>query len=97
MKQTFSGISFRNFGCTLRGWPKIQENRNNRKIPIPFDHSCSSLVSPNLEIEFNMADPQASKLNISPLPDKRLKCLNSTFILQWIGFNKPYGVVLKYM
>ena len=32
MEQTFSGISFRNFGCTSRGWPKIPENRNNRKI-----------------------------------------------------------------
>ena len=29
----FPGISFRNFGCTSRGWPKIPENRNNRKIP----------------------------------------------------------------
>ena len=33
MEQTFSGISFRNFGCTSRGWPKIPENQNNRKIP----------------------------------------------------------------
>ena len=33
MEETFSGISFRNFGCTSRGWPKIPENRNNRKIP----------------------------------------------------------------
>ena len=33
MEQTFSGISFRNFGCTSRVWPKIPENRNNRKIP----------------------------------------------------------------
>ena len=33
MEQTFSGISFRNFGCTSRGWPKIPENRNDRKIP----------------------------------------------------------------
>ena len=33
MEQTFSGISFRNFGCTSRGWPKSPENRNNRKIP----------------------------------------------------------------
>ena len=33
MEQTFSGISFRNFGCTSRGWPKIPEDRNNRKIP----------------------------------------------------------------
>ena len=32
MEQTFSGISFRNFGCTSRGWPKIPENRNNQKI-----------------------------------------------------------------
>ena len=32
MEQTFSGISFRTFGCTSRGWPKIPENRNNRKI-----------------------------------------------------------------
>ena len=36
---------------TLRGWPKIPENRNNRKI----------LVSPGLKIEFNLADRQASK------------------------------------
>ena len=34
MEQTFSGISFRNFGSTSRGWPKIPENRNNRKIPL---------------------------------------------------------------
>ena len=33
LEQTFSGISFPNFGCTSRGWPKIPENRNNRKIP----------------------------------------------------------------
>ena len=32
MEETFSGISFRNFGSTSRGWPKIPENRNNRKI-----------------------------------------------------------------
>ena len=32
MEQTFSGISFRNFGCTSRGWSKIPENWNNRKI-----------------------------------------------------------------
>ena len=32
MIQAFSGISFRNFGCTSRGWPKMPENRNNRKI-----------------------------------------------------------------
>ena len=62
MKQIFSGISFCNFGCTLRGWPKIPENRNNRKI----------LVSPGLKIEFNMADRQASKYIIGSLSDKRL-------------------------
>ena len=33
MEQTIPGISFRNFGCTSRGWPEIPENRNNRKIP----------------------------------------------------------------
>ena len=31
MEQTFSGISFRNFGYTSGGWPKIPENRNNRR------------------------------------------------------------------
>ena len=31
MEQSFSGISFQNFGCTSRGWPKIPENRNTRK------------------------------------------------------------------
>ena len=56
MEQTFSGISFRKFGCTLRGWPKIPENS------VPFDHSYSCLVSPSLEIEFNMADPQNMRL-----------------------------------
>ena len=29
---TFSGISFRNFGCTSRACPNIPENSNNRKI-----------------------------------------------------------------
>ena len=33
MEQPFSEISFRNFGCTSRGWPKIPENRSYRKIP----------------------------------------------------------------
>ena len=33
MEQTFSGNSFRNFGCTSGGWPKIPKNRNNLKIP----------------------------------------------------------------
>ena len=33
MEKTFSGISFRKFGSTSRGWPKIPENRNNRKVP----------------------------------------------------------------
>ena len=78
MEQTFSGISFRNFGCTSRGWPKILENS------VPFDHYCSGLVSPSLEIEFNMADPQASKHNTSPLSGKRLKYLTAT-LLQWIS------------
>ena len=88
MEQTFSGISFRNFGCTWRGWPKIPENRNNWKIPFHSNHSCWGLVSSCLEIEFNMVDPQASKHNISAaLSDKRLKYLTST-ILQWISLNK---------
>ena len=49
------GLKFRKIGIT--------ENS------VPFDHSCSGLVSPRLEIEFNMSDPQASKhkLNISAL------------------------------
>ena len=53
MEQTFSRISFRNFGCTSRGWPKIPENRNNR---IVLFHSTipTRAVSPGLEI--NMAD-----------------------------------------
>ena len=40
------------------------------------------IASPSLEIEFNMADPQASKHNTSPLSDKRLKYLPAT-VLQW--------------
>ena len=81
MEQTFSGISFRNFGRTLRGWPKIPENS------VLFDHSCSGLVSPRLEIELNMADLQASNYRISDLSDKRLKYFTST-LLQWIGHNR---------
>ena len=38
MEQTFSGVSSRNFGCTSRGWPKIPENRNNRKILFHSSH-----------------------------------------------------------
>ena len=86
MEQTFSGIAFRNFGCTLEVGPKIVENQNNRKIH-PVDHSCSGLVSPSLEIQFNMADPQASKHNISALSDKWLKYLTST-LLQWINLKQ---------
>ena len=37
---------------------------------VPFDHSCQGLVSLGLEIKFNMADPQASKYDISALCDK---------------------------
>ena len=83
MEQTFSGISFRNFGSTSRGWPKLPENRNNRKIPF---HSTTpalpGLVSPSLEI--NIADPQASKHNTGPLSAKLLKYLTAT-LLQWIS------------
>ena len=32
MEQTFSRVSFRNFGCTSRSWPKIPVNQNKRKI-----------------------------------------------------------------
>ena len=32
MEQTFSGISFRNFGCTSRGWTKIPEIRRLRVL-----------------------------------------------------------------
>ena len=43
MEGTFSRISFRNFGCTLRGYPNIPENRNTWKIlNIPFNHSFST-------------------------------------------------------
>ena len=48
------------------------------------------LLGPNLSepgSRINMADPQASKYNISALSDKRLKYLTST-LLQWIGLNK---------
>ena len=78
MEQTFSGISFRNFGCTSRGWPKIPENREKTGL------SCSGLVSPSLEIEFNIADPQASEYCISALSDKRLKYLTLT-LFQWLA------------
>ena len=66
MEQTFSGISFRNFGCTSRGWPKIPENRNNRKIPF---HStipqCSRPVSQSPEIELNMASNSSAQYQCS--------------------------------
>ena len=66
MEHTFSGISFRNFGCTSRGWPKIPENRNNRKIPF---HStipqCSRPVSQSPEIELNMASNSSAQYQCS--------------------------------
>jgi len=36
MERTFSGISFRSFRCTSRACPNIPENRNDRKIFVPF-------------------------------------------------------------
>ena len=54
------GLKFRKIGIT--------ENS------VPFDHSCSGLVSPSLEIEFNMADPHASKHNTG------LKYLTATLL-----------------
>ena len=66
LEQTFSGISFPNFGCTSRGWPKIPENRNNRKIPF---HStipqCSRPVSQSPEIELNMASNSSAQYQCS--------------------------------
>ena len=40
MEQTFSGISFRNFGCTSRGWTKIPEIRRLRVVPDSLSPSC---------------------------------------------------------
>ena len=85
MEQTFSEISFEILGIPRKVGLKIPENRNNRKIP--FGHSCSCLVSPSQEIEFNKAGPQASKHNIAALSHKRLKYLTAT-LLQWISLNK---------
>ena len=45
----FLNISFRNFGCNSRGWPKILENSD------PFEHSYSGLASPSPEIELSIA------------------------------------------
>ena len=52
---------------------KFQKIGINGKIP--FDHSCSGPVSPSLEMECNIVDPQASKYNINVLSDKQLKYL----------------------
>ena len=84
MEQTFSGISFRNFGSTSRGWPKIPENRNNRKILFHSTIPAGAWVLRDWKSKFNMADPQASKHNTGPLSDKRLKYLTAT-LLQWIS------------
>ena len=67
------GLKFRKIGIT----GKFRSIR-----PFLFGASFSSL-----EIEFNMADPQACKYDISPLSDKRLKYLTST-LLQWISLDK---------
>ena len=79
MEQTFSGISFRNFGCTSRGWPKIPENRNNRKIPFH-----STWASQFLRARKSNSTWLILKLNVRS--DKRLKYLTST-LLQWIGLD----------
>ena len=75
---------FRNFGCTVRGWPKIPEFRNNRKIPFHSTIPARALFLRAWKSKFNMADSQASKNNTGPLPDKRLKYLTAT-LLQWIS------------
>ena len=47
MEQKFSGISFRNFGCTSRGLPEIPENRNNREIPL---HPIIPALGPSFSV-----------------------------------------------
>ena len=47
MERTFSGISFRNFGCTSRGCPSIPENRNKRKRLILVLQARSQLARPD--------------------------------------------------
>ena len=37
-----SRMSFQNFGCTSRGWPKIPENRNNLRIEFNMVDSQAS-------------------------------------------------------
>ena len=80
MEQTFSGISFRNFGSTSRGWPKIPENRNNRKIPFHSTIPALAYFLRAWKSKFNMAVPEASKHNTGPLSHKRLKYLTATLL-----------------
>ena len=40
MEHKLFGISFRNFGCTSRGWPKIPEIRRLRVEPLSLSPSC---------------------------------------------------------
>ena len=71
---------------------KFQKIGINGKIP--FDHSCSGPVSPSLEMECNIVDPQASKYNINVLSDKQLKYLQhycSGALVDSVKIHLSYG------
>ena len=69
--------SFRNFGCTSRGWPKIPENRNNRKILSRIRPFLLGPVSPSPEIEqhggsflSNLSANCSSRLLVNHTPEE---------------------------
>ena len=82
MKRTFSRISFRNFGCTSRSWPKILENRNDQKIPFNHSHSDHYL---NLAMPWWISPPLPKIPFTTFYSRKSTQLLPKLFCLQYLS------------
>ena len=86
----FPEFHSRHFGCTSRGWPKIPENRNNRKIQfhsiIPArpsfsepgnrtQHDCPRLIHHLFQLQLSSSNSKANKKGEKRQRVHRLICV----------------------